>query len=324
MMYFRIIISSVKRRAGLYVPMLIAVSISLCLIGAEAIVTSSFDELMNKEMLKYGANVILKSPLPANTSANDEIVKMYTSEELINGRQVLTALVSIPDLLKMNKAWLVMSVSDILVGEDAAAMLHLHKGDTVQIGGVRNKAAILESGTEFDSYVFINKKVDAPNMELIRASTPAKYTGTNAVILSEMLKTKNAVLESVKKLMFFVALISMLVAAAAIINLTRTDAGARRKEFGIFKSLGASYKSILKLISGEFMLLAVVSFVAGASAAALLSWMILSFAADAVPQISFGSLLVVAATSCAAFLIAVCVYLIESRRMDAAEELRNE
>lgn len=323
-MYFRIIISSIKRRAGLYIPMLIAVSISLCLIGAESIVASNFNELMNNEMLKYGANVILKSPLPTNVSANDEIVKMYTSDKLINGRSVRTAFVSILDLLKMNRAWLVKGGSGILVGEDAAARLHFHKGDTLQIGGVRDKAAILESGTDFDSYIFINKKVDAPNMELIRTSTPAKYTGANTVILSEMLKTKNAVLESVKKLMFFVALISMLVAAAAIINLSRTDAGARRKEFGIFKSLGASYTSILKLISGEFMLLAFVSFAIGALAAALLSWMILSFSADAVPHIRFGSLVVVAATSFAAFLIAVSVYLIESRRMDAAEELRNE
>ncbi len=279
---------------------------------------------MNKEMLKYGANVILRPPLPAKIYSTDEAVRMFVSDNLINGKKVPTAFVSIPDLLKMNGAWLVKGSSGILVGEDAASRIHVHIGEEMKVDGAQGSVAILESGTEFDSYIFINKKADTPNMELIRTSKPERYSGTNSIILSEMIKTKNAVLESIKKLMFFVALISMLVAAAAVINLSRTDAGARRKEFGIFKSLGASYTSIIKLISGEFMLLALVSLAIGALAAELLSWMILSSTAGTVPQIEIGSFLTVAAISFAAFLMAVLVYLIESKRMDAAEELRNE
>lgn len=329
-MYFKILISSIRHRSSLYVPMLIAVSISLCLIGSESIVKTSFSGIMNKEMRKYGVNVILKPPID-NNNIKDEKVPMYVEEESIRGRNVQTASVLFSELLKMNPAWLVKGEPgipvvkwSILIGEDAAAKLDFHKGDTIEEAGVKGQAAILESGTIFDSFIFINKKVYQPNMELIRAKNPSKYKGENAVILNEMVKTKNAVLESTGKLMLFVALISMIVSIASIINLTRIDTSARRKELGIYKSLGASYKSIIKLVSGEFMLLAFASIAAGILGAVLLSWLILSYAAGSVPSVGFDSIFYISVTSLAAFSTAVLVYIFESKRMHAAEELRNE
>lgn len=322
-MYFKIIISSIRQRRSIYIPMLIAVSISLCLIGAETIVKTNFNGIMNKEMRKYGANVILKPPID-DRIIKDEKVPVHVEEESVKGINVQTAGVRIKELLKMNPAWLVKGNPGILVGEDAAAKLGLHQGDTAKIAGVKDKVAILESGTIFDSFVFIEKKVNQPDMELIRAKVPATYKGTNAVILNEMVESKNAVLESTERLMFFVALISMIVSIASIINLSRIDTAARRKELGIFKSLGASYRSILKLVSGEFMLLALVSTAAGILGAVLLSRMILSYVAGSGASITFNSVFYVSLTSLTAFSVAVLVYIFESRRMSASEELRNE
>jgi len=302
--------------------MLAAVAISLCLIGAAAVVGSSFDKIIDKEMTKYGANVILKSNSVGHIE--DENVPLYIKKLKINGKDVSVAEGSIQYLLKINPAWLVKGRTNILVGKTAASKLNLKAGQATEINGVKGMIAVFESGTDFDSFIFINKKANSPNMFLIKTNNPMKYKGMNAVILEEMVRTKYAVIESIKKLMVFIALISAIASITAVINLCRVDTAGRRKEFGIFKSLGASYKSIWKLIGSEFSLLAVISFIIGFAGSILLSWLVINYTAHTMISVNLQSLIIIGITSLLSFSFAAMVFIIESKRLHIVEELKSE
>ena len=321
-MYFKLIISSVKHRLALYIPMLAVMAVSLCLIGAASLVSSNFDKILDKEMANYGANVILKSN--SGISINDGNVPLRVQGEQIKGRKISVAEGSLASLLKMNPAWLVKGSSRILAGSLVAPELGLKQGQTTTIGDVTGKVSILESGTDFDSYIFLDKKTEAPNMFLIRTNDPSKYRGMDAVVMEEMVRTKYAVLASIKRLMFFIALITAIASVAAVINLCRVDAGRRKREFGVFKSLGGSIKTIRKLLCSEFALLAITSFIAGFTASVLLSWGILNYAARASVSLSLQSVFITGATSIIAFSLAAMIFIFESKHVHAMEELRNE
>lgn len=321
-MLWKIISSSIRFRLNLYVPMLVAVVISLSLIGAAEIVGSSFREIVDREMKKYGANVILTPE--RDIEVNQGVaVSLKTAE--FSGSEVSLAFTNIKELLELNPAWLVKGNGDILVGKSVAERLEVAEESLIEIGGVKGHAAILDSGTEFDSFIIANGEVQKASMILIRTDKPEKYRGRkDAIIRQEIVRTKYKFLDSIKKLMLYVAVISALSSMAAVVNLARIDAGDRRKEFGVFSALGAFSNMIAKIVLSELTVLSSISGVLGFLASLALSWLILSLTADASPVMNFRSVLYVFATSFVAFGLTFLIYMFESQKRSVVRDMRGE
>lgn len=321
-MLWKIISSSIRFRLNLYVPMLVAVVISLSLIGAAEIVGNSFREIVNREMKKYGANVILT---PEKDIEVNQGVAVSVKDAEFRNAEVSLASTNIKELLKLNPAWLVKGNGNILVGRTVAEQFNIAEGSLVEIEDIKGHAAILDSGTEFDSFIIVNGKVQKPSMILIRTDEPEKYRGRkDAIIREEIVKTKYKFLESIKRLMLYVAIISAVSSMAAVVNLARIDAGDRRKEFGVFKALGAFSNTIAKIVLSELTVLSSISGALGLLASLALSWLILSLTADTSPVMNFKSVLYVFATSFVAFGLTFLIYIFESRTRDVVREIRGE
>lgn len=318
-MHRKIVFRSLRSRLGLYIPMIIAVVVTLCLIGAAVIVGDSFHSIVDRQMAKYGANVILKNPSKDDMSKG---VSVEVQASKLHGEPVQLAVASTELLLKQNPAWLVRGDGNFLVGQEVASRMSVKQGEQITLSGKSGTAAILKSGTQFDQYVFTEGIAKNPTLELIRSDNPDTYRGRNAVILSEMVKSKYTVLESVGRLMLVMAIISAIASIATVVNLARVDAGRRQKEFGIFKSLGASGGRITKLISSEYLVLAGIAIVTGIAGSAALSWGIIHFVADSTPQWNLWSTLDIALITILAFGSAGLTYILESKRHQVAEELR--
>lgn len=320
-MLLRIVSSSIRFRFNLYFPMLLATVVSLSLIGSAEIVESSFKGIVKTEMEKYGANVIL---IPEEKVSVNEGVELFVKTAKMNKTEVNLAITNIPKLLKMNPSWVVRGSGNILVGSSIAKQFGIAVGNQLKIDGFGGYAAILESGTEFDSFIIVEGSFEKPTMILIRTDEPEKYRTMNAVILEEMVKTRYIFLNSIKKFMLYVAFISALCSIAAIMNLARIDARDRRREFGILKSLGALQKTIAKVIFSEYAVISSISAILGVIVSLALSWMILRFTADAPVFFSIKTVLYVFITSTTAFGLTSLIYVFESKKHDVIEDIRGE
>lgn len=318
-MHRKIVLRSIRSRIGLYIPMIIAVTVTLCLIGASVIVNSSFHSIVDQQMAKYGANVILQSP-PRDAMAAGVPIEIQTTE--MDNASVQLATTSVKRILRQNPAWLVRGDGRYIVGQETASRLGITQGDEININGISGKVALLISGTQFDDYIFTDGTVQNPSLVLIRTDTPEKYRSMNAVILSEMVKSKYTVLASVGRLMMIMAIVSALASIATVINLARVDASKRQKEFGIFKSLGASGNHIARLISSEYLILSGFTILAGISGSLGLSWGIIHLVAGSTPQWNSWSVVDIVVITAIAFGAAGLTYIIESKRHRVAEELQ--
>ena len=315
----KIILRSLRSRAGLYVPMIIAVAVTLCLIGAAVIVGDSFHTVVDNQMAKYGANVILKS---SSKDVTGEGVSVEVRQADLNGESVRLALTSTGALLAQNPAWLVRGNGEFLVGQEVASDLSIDQGMQITVDGKTGRVALLESGTQFDNYIFTDGTVENPSLALIRSDSPEQYRGNNAVILSEMVKSRYTVLQSVGRLMLFIAVISAIASVATVVNLARVDAGRRQQEFGIFKSLGSSGGQIARIIGSEYLVLSGIAILIGIAGSLGLSWGILHFVSNSGIEWNVDSALYITIITLIAFGSAGVTYYVESKRHMVAEELR--
>lgn len=322
MMLWKMISSSIWFRRGLYVPMLVTVTITLALIGAVRIVDSSFDTIVDREMQNYGANVILTPRGESMPREQGVAVEVKTTE--FKRENVQLAVTDVQALLRLNPAWVVKGEPGVLVGQNLADRLNLTGGETVEIDNYRGKAVILDSGMEFDSFMLVNGKAQHPSMIFIRSDHPENYRGKNAIILKEMVRSRYNFLESIQKLMLYVALISAMASMAAIVNLARLDAGARRSEFGIIKALGAGRRIVRKVILAEFSVVTTISVILGVVTAMVLAGAILFLAANAAPSFNYQMIGYICLTAVAAFGLAAFIYLMEAKKQNVVAEMRGE
>lgn len=320
-MFKQLLIASFRHRRRFYLPMLIAVSLALCLLGGAGIVGGSFQSVLDREMAKYGANVILH---PEPGEPVPEGVPVAVQRESYMGQQVEVATAPVKRLLRLNPAWLVQGGGTLLAGQETARLLGLHRDDQINLDGTSRRIAILKSGTEFDSFLILSGQVNNPDMVLLRAAHPEQYRGRNAVILQEMVASKYQVLDSIKRLMLSVGILAAIAAIATVLNLARVDAGRRRRELGIFKSLGAPQHMVYKIIGTEFFLLAVIATLIGFAGSIGLGWGILSGIASAPPHISPDIPAALFFTALVAFMAAGTMYYLESKRRLVIESLRGE
>ncbi len=305
----------------MYAPMIITVSISLCLLGSAWFVGGSFESVVDHEMSKYGANVILQ---PEPGSDIGEGVPVEVHQTLYRGHYVQAATAPLGQLLTQNPAWLVRGNGDLLAGREVAESLGFQPGETVSFRNEEHEIAILESGTEFDSFLLRNGEVTNPTMVLIRTDHPDQYRGANAVILKEMVQSKFQVISAIQRLMLSVAIISAIAAVATVINLARVDAANRRSEFGIFKALGAGQRTVFKLVSAEFGLLAILSAGLGLAGSLGLAYGIIYHLSGTAPEVDITGIFIVFFTTGAAYATAGGLYHLESKRQHVIRELQGE
>lgn len=319
MMLLRLVKASLRHRARLYLPMVLAVSLALALAGTALMVGKSFESIVEQKMQMYGANVILTQveEVPAGGVAVE-----LRSEEL-EGSEVLVAVADLGALLEMNPAWMVRGEGEVLVGAELAERLGIAPGERVVLAGREGTAALLESGTEFDSYVVVNGTPGEVSMVLLRAEEPERYRG-KGVVLEELLRAKYAFLEGIEKLLAYVSAFTFATALLGALNLGRMDAGARRREFGILRAVGASQGMLAKLVFAEYAALALVTGAVAALATLGLSYAVLQAAADTAPAMDAGILLALVLFSILSFLTVAALYLLELRRQEVTEELRGE
>ncbi|MEJ2052048.1 MAG: FtsX-like permease family protein, partial [Calditrichota bacterium] len=267
------------------------------------------------------ANVILR-PEPGENITEGVAVSVH--QESFNGHSIQVATTAIPQLLKLNPAWLVRGKGRLLAGQKTAQTLGLHQDDQVNLDGTSRQVAILESGTDFDSFLLLNGPANNPDMVLLRSEHPEQYRGRQAVILQEMVASKYRVLASIKRLMLSVGILAAVAAIATVLNLARVDAAQRRRELGVFKSLGASKNLVNKIIGTEFFILAAISTVLGFLGSVGLGWVILSGISPTSPKIPAMVPVVLFGTALVAFMTAGMIYYIESKRHLVIEALRGE
>ena len=326
-MLMKTVLSSIRYRAKLHIPMILAVALSLSLIGASGILQSSFDTVVEKEMRKYGANVILK---PENGEVEnavypgDEWIAVYVKTVRMDGSEISLAVTDVERLMQINPAWVLRGEGEVIVGRELAERLGIESGDAIEVNGVKGRAAILDSGTEFDSFVILNGTAEKATMVLVRTDNPEMYRSGNAIILEEMVRTKFSFLRGIEKLLLYIAGVSVVSSLITIVNLSRADAGKRRKEFGIMRAVGADAKMIGKLILTELGIIAMISALMGAIFSVILSWIILVKTADTLPDLSFESIATLIALSAGAFYAVSLMYLVESKRKDVVNELGGE
>lgn len=319
-MLLRAVLSSLRHRARLYLPMVVAVAVSLSLLGSAGIVGSSFDEVVDREMRDYGANVFIR-PDGAAPRVTDEHVEVALDK---SGEGFVVAETDVDTLIEMNPAWLVRGNGTALVGADVAKRLNVSPGSTLRVDGETHRASVLVTGTEFDSFVVIEGRVSDPSLILVRAEDPSSYRGEDAEVLQEMVKAKYRFLGGVRELLLYVAILSGLASGAAVVNLARMDAGSRRREFGVLEALGARRTDVAKLVGAEFAALSGATAALGVLGSLGLSWAILSLDAGVAPSVGTEPVLQVIGTSFVAFGAAGSIYVLESSRSDPADEIAGD
>lgn len=320
-MLIKIVTSSIRFRLDLYLPMLIAIVVSLSLVGSAEIVGNTFGKIVGREMAKYGANVIL---VPEEDSEVSEGVALFLTTVKVGKSEVKWVSTDIPELLEMNPAWMVKGSGNILVGKSVAANLDIRQESFLEVGETSGQVAILDSGTEFDSFIVVQGTFEKPSMVLIRTDDVEKYRAQNAVVLEEMLTTKYAFLGSMKKLILYVSLISGLASMAAVVNLARMDSRARRKEFGILRALGALQRTLVKIILTEFAVLFSLAGALAIGVSFLIAWFILTFVVGASPELNLATALYIFAISFVAFGLSSLVYILEFKRRDVVEDIKGD
>ena len=115
----------------------------------------------------------------------------------------------------------------------------------------------------------------------------------------------------------------MLIACLGLFGLATHAAQRRTKEIGIRKALGASVSSIVTLLSREFLVLVIISFVVAVPVAYLTMQQWLQDFAYRV-ELSGGLFVLAGGLACAIALGTVSVQAFRAARIDPAEALRSE
>lgn len=321
LMLLKLVSASLWHRRSLYLPMLLSVVLALGLIGAGDIVGSSAGGIVDREMRKYGANVILTpdgGPLPEGGLP----VRLKTQQ--FGGEAITVAVTDQAGLLRMNPAWKLNGKGRLWVGKLLAERLNLRAGSRVNLGGVSGTAAILESGTEFDDFLVVEGEPSPASVIMIASAQPQQYRRRGAIIMEEMLHSRFRFLESITRLLTYVALAAGLAALATVINSFQMDAGARLREIGIFKALGSRRRAIGAALSLELAFLALICAGLGSAAGLAIATLILQLSAQAQPVFSPAIGVHVLQTSVTAFALVGIIFWWQSSRHEAVTEMGRE
>jgi putative ABC transport system permease protein len=228
----------------------------------------------------------IRDPGPIATIAP----KLYVNTE-INGREIMLIGISPGDELLLKNWWEMKDGSylqtdvDVIVGSEAAAILGLGIGDSVQIGTEEGwvTGILKETGSADDYQVFaplatVQKgfgkegKVSALEIRALCQACPVEdisgklneaIPGVRAVAVKQIAKNEMSTMERLNRFMLTLAVVTLLVGSLGVINTMLTTVHERTKDIGIMKAVGASRYQVMAVFTYEAVIVGFVGGLAG-------------------------------------------------------------
>jgi putative ABC transport system permease protein len=150
---------------------------------------------------------------------------------------------------------------------------------------------VLESAPQF--YAIVTRTESPQQSASIQRAVIDRFPNVSMIDLTLVLSTLDSILDRVASAIRFVALFTILTGLAVLISAALSSRPQRVKESILMRTLGARRMQIVIAIAAEYLLLAVISSVAGVLLAAIASWALSYYFLAAVPAISWPPILAI-------------------------------
>ncbi len=135
---------------------------------------------------------------------------------------------------------------------------------------------VLERAPQF--HVIVSRVTEAEQSARFQSELVRRYPGISAIDLTQILKSVDEVLRKVSFVIRFMALFSILTGLLVLISSIYQSKFARIRESVLLRTLGASRKQILGIISLEYFLLGALACLAGVGLSVIGAWALARFA----------------------------------------------
>lgn len=212
----------------------------------------------------------------------------------IDGKRVLVAGIKMDSELKLKKWWKIRGESpkqanEVLIGNEAARKLKIAIGQTVAIHGsdFTIRGIIEETGSQDDHIIFadlaqtqelFNKKnelslvelsalcYDCPVEEIVRQIS-GQLPGTKVTAIRQTIQSKMETIQRFNDFSFGISLVILLVGGMMVFTTFSASINERKREIGVFRSIGFRKKDIMQIILLEALVISslagLVGFLAG-------------------------------------------------------------
>lgn len=226
-----------------------------------------------------------------------------------NNRTLMVAGVDFDAETRLKKWWKINGAvpadeTGVLIGMDVKNALNISPGDRITISGesFTVRGILQETGTQDDGMVFMDlgytqrlfQKPDAISLmeiaaqcydcpiEEIVAQISAKLPGAKVTAISQTIEGKMTAMHQFEHFSLWISLSILLVGALIVFTTMSASVNDRRKEIGLFRSVGFRKKNILQIILLEALILSAIAGLTGFASGFVLS----KFAAPLVGMIS--------------------------------------
>ncbi|MFN3528128.1 MAG: ABC transporter permease, partial [Candidatus Altarchaeaceae archaeon] len=179
--------------------------------------------------------------------------------------------------------WMKDEEYEVVVGSETAKIHNLEVNDVIKLGnneftviGILEKTdTIVDYATitslkvaqkAFDINYFsmlIVKPENPDNVEIIKEEIERIYDNLQASTQKDMIKKMEEAISNVRIFTMGIGIITAIVAAIGIFNTISMSVSSRIKDFGIMKGIGAERKTIIYLVVGEGIIIAIIGGVIG-------------------------------------------------------------
>ncbi len=271
----------------------------------------------------------------------------------INDRKTLFAGIDFNNEFKLKKWWEINgkkpeSKSEALIGINAAKRLKLSLGDTIKI---KDRSLVVSgilksTGSQDDEMIFADINVvqklagkvdelslieisalcyDCPIEEIVR-QTSEKLPNANVTSVKKTIDSRKYTLAKFKNLAAGLSSLLLLISVLMVFSNVNSSLLERTKEIGVYKAVGYSDSSILKIVIAEITVASLIAGLFGYILGMLLSGVIYSFLTEAkeyifvfnAPMLIFSMLLAVVVA-----IIASLAPAIRSSKLDPTVAFRN-
>ena len=199
---------------------------------------------------------------------------------------------------------------EAIVGSQAAQLLGIKVGDTLDLAGSRSQVRITgildETGANEDYQLFVNletlqkavKKegmVSSINIRALCNACPVDFIadeinkeipGVRAMAVKQVAATEMDMMDKINRFMLALAGITLAIGLFGVINTMMASVNERIKDIGIMRAVGASQKQITRIFIYEAIIIGLLGGVFGYLAGTILAYMIGPIIFDGTP-ISF-------------------------------------
>jgi putative ABC transport system permease protein len=253
----------------------------------------------------------------------------------LQSRRVMVVGIDFAAETRLKKWWKIagsipQNNAEALVGADVAVKLNINVGDNITINGQDFviRGVLQETGSQDDALIFIdlekaqtlfNKPAaislievaalcyDCPIEEIV-SQTSEKLPGAKVTAIRQTIESKMTAMHQFEQFSIGISVVMLLVGGLIVFTTMSASVNDRRKEIGLFRSIGFRQKDILQIILLEAIILSALAGLVGATIGFLVSQNIAPLVDVQVPLtrhdlsiLGFAILLSVIIGVCAAF-----------------------